>query len=446
MTVDINIVDFESAEEYLNSKGGRIDLDLNRIRKIMEHLGSAHLAIPTILVAGTNGKGTVSVALATALARRFRVGLSLKPHLHTVRERARLLTPDNLNNPKSTYIPPEQFTICVKQLQQAQADTGIPLTFFELTFALGLLWYASEKVDIVVLEVGLGGRLDASNICDPILSIVTNIAFDHEAYLGDTLDKIAYEKVAIFRQNRPALCGVMNPDIQQIVATAAKQFGITPQFCKTKFNELCVSKNGYLQFNATNAGELDGEYESKLSGKYQSLNLPVVFDALNELKHLGFFIDSNQLRSALTQMYYPGRFEVVPKHDVIFDGAHNEAGVQALLESLEWWGSQQKWDADWQLDLVFGCQETKDASKLLSVLKPRIRTMFPVSIPQLRPMDVMKLVDIANQLKIPVGLTYDDWVETVEFATGVFREYPLLVAGSLYALGDIRQYIMGEEF
>lgn len=445
MSVDIEIVDFQTAESYLNSKGGRIDLNLGRIRTIMEHLGSAHLAVPTILVAGTNGKGTVAVSLATALAERYRVGLSLKPHLHTVRERARLLTPADAGNPVDSLIPESEFTECIKLLQQAQVTTGVPITFFEITFALGLLWFVRARVDIAVVEVGLGGRLDASNICDPILSIVTNIAFDHEAYLGDTLEKIAREKVAIYRPGRPALAGIMDPSVQQIVLDASAELDITPQFCKTRFDELCINEDGKLQFRAQGAGGYDGEYSFSLIGKYQSLNLPVVFDALVALEVIGFKVTETQLAAALRKVYYPGRFEYNRENDIIFDGAHNEAGVQALLDSLEWWALQHNWDRDWQLDLIFGCQVTKDARKLLEVLKHRIRFIYPVSVPQLHPMDVMKLVEIASNLGLSVGLTYDDWQDTVEFATGVLREYPLLVAGSLYALGDIRAFILGAE-
>lgn len=326
---------------------------LENSMKMMQRLGNPQNEYKTIHVAGTNGKGSVSHFLSAILqAAGYKVGLYTSPHLVDFGERIRV------NGEKIR----QQYVIDFVASQSNLFDEIQP-SFFEATMAMAFSYFAAEKVDVAVVEVGLGGRLDSTNIIQPELSVITNIGFDHMQFLGDTLEKIATEKAGIIKQNTPVVVGEYLPETRKVFEEKAEK-----ERAPLIFAEDSQSVH-FLRFENDSMKVLaDGntELEIGLCGEYQLKNVATVLAAVEKLRQIGFQISKEALDKGLKDVVsltgLQGRWQTVKTSPrVVMDTGHNKAGFEYVAHQLK----QQKYR---KMHVVIGMVDDKDYSGVLSLL------------------------------------------------------------------------------
>ena len=317
------------------------------------HFNFPHKKYKTIHIAGTNGKGSCSHTLASILQDAgYKVGLYTSPHLKDFRERIRV-------NGKCIE---KQYVI---DFVESEKDFFEPLhpSFFELTTALAFKYFAEQDIDIAVIETGLGGRLDCTNIINPIVSIITNISFDHTGFLGDTLEKIAFEKAGIIKPNTPVVIGETTEGTRKVFINKTKEAQSPISFAENNTEILSSDINGSgIVYTTRRYGKLFGE----LGGIYQTLNTRTVLTAIDVLKSLNIKISNENIKNGLAQVTAStglmGRWQTVGKAPlVICDTGHNVGGWQYLSRQL----AQQHCKT---MRIVFGMVDDKDIETVMSML------------------------------------------------------------------------------
>ena len=372
-----------------------------------EHFGHPHTQFRTIHVAGTNGKGSCSHTIASVLQEAgYKVGLFTSPHLTDFRERIRV---------NGTMIP-EQY---VMDFIDNERDFFEPLhpTFFELTTALAFKYFAEQKVDVAVIEVGLGGRLDCTNIITPDISIITNISFDHVQYLGDTLAKIAGEKAGIIKHGVPVIIGEKHPETTPVFTEKAKR------------------EQAPLYFAEDYKPNKDYQYE--LKGLYQSKNLQTSLCAIDQLIRNGYHITEENIQNGLLHVTHHtglrGRWQIV-RHSptVICDTGHNVGGIKYIAQQLK----EQKCQ---ELRIVFGMVSDKDVNSVLELMPQNAKYYFcQASVKRAMPHQQLKRLAKQHNLQ---GNSY----KTVEnaYKKALSQSNPndcIFVGGSTFVFADFLCY------
>lgn len=338
----------------------------------LDHLTNhPHRLFDTIHIAGTNGKGTTSHILASLFQTAgFKTGLYTSPHLKSFRERIRI---DGIEIP-------EDFVVQFVKKYKASFEQIKP-SFFEMTVALAFEYFAHEKVDIAIIETGMGGRLDSTNIISPKLSIITNISLDHTQFLGDSLEKIALEKAGIIKPGIPILIGESCPETDFVfqekadlenaqIYFADKEFDITPLSLKSEYNECIISGDYYT----------DLMLETDLQGGYQSKNIRTSFAAFNLLKHI-YPIKLKHFQSGLKSVKkntgLMGRWQYLGDSPTILcDTGHNEAGIKEVVKGLSALSFKK-------LHFILGVVNDKDITGILKLLPKNAQYYFTnASIPR----------------------------------------------------------------
>ena len=362
--------------------------DLTNIKTLCKLLGNPHLQFKSIHVAGTNGKGSTSHTLAAILQTAgYTTGLYTSPHLHDFRERVRI-------NGK----PISQKEI-VRFVQLVMPSINeINPSFFEITTALAFWYFAQKKIDVAIIETGLGGRLDSTNIITPQLSIITNISLDHQNLLGDTLPEIATEKAGIIKPDVPIVIGETQPEIQHIFIQKANHIRAQIKFADALFQLTPIAQTVQSQtFQVRKNNQIYiPTLTTDLAGSYQKQNLTTVFAAIQQLERIGYLIDEKQivkaLKSVQKQTGLQGRWQTIAQNPTtVADTAHNIAGITAILTQL----NNQKYQ---QLHWVFGMVNDKDIQKILEILpKNAIYYFCAAQIPRaLSPQDLQSQAKAHN--------------------------------------------------
>lgn len=347
-----------------------------------EHFGHPHTKYKTIHIAGTNGKGSCSHSLASILQEAgYKVGLYTSPHLVDFRERIRV---------NGKCINKER----VIKFVEEEKDFFEPLhpSFFELTTALAFKYFEEQKVDIAIIEVGLGGRLDCTNIISPILSIITNISFDHTQFLGNTLAKIAAEKAGIIKKGVPVIIGEANEETRPVFNTKAKELDTKISFAEDDaivVSSTTIAKGG-RNYILRNGSHLIGE----LSGDYQEHNMNTILCACNILKQINIIKDDNFIIKGLANICkntgLMGRWQTIQtKPKVICDTGHNVAGWNYLAPQIK----RQKCN---QLRIVFGMVDDKDIDSVMELL-PKNATYYWTQAETKRAIKVERVAELALQ-------------------------------------------------
>jgi dihydrofolate synthase/folylpolyglutamate synthase len=398
-----------------------VRLGLERIRKVLVALGDPQLGLRTVLVAGTNGKGSTAAWLSTmAAAAGYRVGLFTSPHLESPRERIRIdglaIDEGDLGRLLETVVG------------ASEERCGSPPTYFEALTAAAYLYFVERGVELAVLEVGLGGRLDATNTAEPELSIVTSVAFDHLEHLGTTLAGIAREKAGIFRRARPALCWYEHREVGEALARAASAVGAD----LTGARELVTWQrhDGGAVTLSTPGRRL--ELCPSLPGEHQLANLSLAVLAAQLLQERGFpRLDAIAVKSGARRCSWPGRLETVTLPDaggsVILDAAHNPAGAAALARHLHERGTP--------FDLLFGALRHKQAESTLLPLLAEAREVALTEPPSERALPLAELPPVDRE-----GTHLEPrWEIALDRCLERLAERPLVVCGSLYLVGAVRE-------
>jgi dihydrofolate synthase/folylpolyglutamate synthase len=323
-------------------------LKLDRMRQLLTRLGNPDAGLPIIHVAGTKGKGSTSALLAGILqAAGYQTGLFSSPHLERIEQR--FVFNGQAMLPRQLVGLVDQLRPAVKamdKLSNGQTDLSPGPTYFELTTALALVYFAQCKADVVILEVGLGGRLDSTNVCLPMVTVITSISLDHTRQLGNTLAEIAMEKAGIIKPGVPLLCGRLESEPRQVIAKVARQQGCRQIAAGENFRHTYrLPKSlfhGDLHGRLDFVGDFSGEslrlsnVPLRLLGEHQADNGALALATACELRQQGWSISVEAMRQGLAEVALPARIEVLGSQPaVVLDVAHNVASVQALVQTLE---------------------------------------------------------------------------------------------------------------
>lgn len=324
----------------------------NSIR-LMKSLNNPQNNYRTIHIAGTNGKGSVSHFLAAILQKSgYKVGLYTSPHLVDFGERIRV----------NGQMIDQQYVVNFVATQQ-ELFNEIEPSFFEATMAMAFQYFADCQVDMAIIEVGLGGRLDSTNIIQPELSVITNISFDHVEFLGDTLEKIAFEKAGIIKPSTPVVIGELQPETQPVFEQKAKEEKAPIYFAEEKYASMFVEYKVDKMCIKISDNKV---YTIGLNGKYQLKNIVTTLTAVDQLRMLDVDISDEALRNGLENVVkitgLQGRWQVLQQNPVVVcDTGHNQAGILQVTEQLK----IQKYKS---LRIVFGMVNDKDISTVLALL------------------------------------------------------------------------------
>lgn len=421
---------YPDSVRYLYALGNEhktIKLGLERIQTLLAALDFPQRAFSTIHVAGTNGKGSVCSMMESALrASGRRTGIYTSPHLVEPTERIRVA-----GKPVSS----DDFTASFDEVHEVAgrliADGSIDMhpSYFETITAMAYLIFRSQGVDTVVLETGMGGRLDATNVVDPVLSVVTPIDFDHERYLGDTIPKIAFEKAGIIKPDRPVVFARQRPEAQAVLERAAiENRSEVVRAADWVAQDLHLDAYG-SRFTAQGPAAIP--VECPLIGAHQVEN---ALTAIAALHHLG--IDEKFIGQGIAATRWPGRLEhISSKPDVFLDGAHNPAGAQVLADYIrEFHHHRRIW-------IVFGAMSDKDLSVIAPLLFPLASELILTGVHQARAFTPEQIRDLSGATNARLAPTIQD---ALAMLGGALPEDVIFITGSLYLVGEARPLLVTE--
>jgi dihydrofolate synthase/folylpolyglutamate synthase len=417
--------------EWLYSLEARGEIyKLERMERALERIGNPHLRLQVVHIAGTKGKGSVAAMLDSCLrAAGYRSGLYTKPHLVHLTERTRI---------DGAEMPAAQMVDYIDRLRLIYERAGLALTFFEFTVALMFLYFAEAAIDIAVVETGLGGRLDSTNVVRPVLSVITPIGFDHVEYLGYTIRSIAAEKGGIIKPGAPVVIGARDPEARATLSDIAAQRGSASMMIDRDFTYLSHAPAHRLDY--TGLGINMKEVELGVAGQFQHENAAIALAAVEGLRGAGWRLDEAQVRRGLSGVVWPGRFDVVRRRPlVILDCAHNELSVEALLETIA-----LELGPDARPHLVFGCLSDKDWARMAQLLGPRVRDVTLTRVKPKRPLEPERLVEHFSAYA-PTRVIREPLAAIEQVMTEAGAEDFVLVTGSVYLIGEIYPYFLAAD-
>jgi dihydrofolate synthase / folylpolyglutamate synthase len=403
-----------------------IKKDLTNTLILCDRLGDPQSKFKTIHVAGTNGKGSTSHMLAAILhSAGYKTGLYTSPHLHDFRERIRI----NGEMIRESFVV--DFTEKVKPLFDE-----IEPSFFEITVAMAFEYFTEEAVDIAIIETGLGGRLDSTNVILPELSIITNIGWDHMNILGDTLEKIALEKAGIIKKGIPVVIGETQAETKNIFTQTAESLDAPIVFADQKrfVNEWTTDHNLLFVEIADQHHQDHLKYELDLTGVYQLKNLVTVLEAVRQLQIQGWAIKSDHVKYALRNVKrltgLHGRWEIIHHRPLlVLDVGHNEDGMKQIINQISLTDYRH-------LHMIIGMVKDKDVDKVIAQLPQQAKYYFTnADIP--RALDAAILQEKAVQLGLE-GEQYSDVNSALQKALSIAGEEDMIVVcGSVFLVGEV---------
>lgn len=423
-------MNYKEAWDYLdNLQFFKIKLGLESMAEFLDSVGNPQENLQYVHVGGTNGKGSVAATLLSILSEAgYKIGLFTSPHLTSVRERFRI---------NDTYIGKNDFAEIATHIKETL--DGKKITYFEFTTALALLWFAREKVDLVILEVGLGGRLDATNVITPLVSVITNVSMDHEAHLGNTLTAVATEKAGIIKPGVPVVSGAANNESGKVIkqtceARGSHLFLLNRDFMGEKQEDNNWNYKGWSGWDMNNL-------PCHLKGDYQVSNAAIALAAYECLAESGFQINPNELSSGLSKVKWPGRLEYFPLglHQYLLDGAHNPAGIDSLTRSLA-----EEFEYD-KLICVWASMSDKDISKTLNPIAPLCDEIIftrPEAERSATSEQLIEILPAEYRHKAIISMSVEDAL--VQAKSKANPEDLICVAGSLYLVGAARKFLLGD--
>lgn len=442
--------------------------DLQHMRTLMRALGDPQQHFRSVLIAGTNGKGSTAATLGSIVAAAgYRTGLYTSPHLVRVNERIQVSAPSHPTEYSSADAPASagpahlmpiadddfarlyyQVDDVAEKLVAGEALPGPP-SFFEVMTAVAFLSFAEQRVALAILEVGLGGRLDATNIVEPLLSVVTDISLDHQNYLGDTLGEIAREKAGILRPHGTLVTLPQHPEVNQAIGEIASAM---PEMRAVSATEMLPMRGvqqdaaGGNRYSVTVDGEMV-EVASPLSGEHQQRNLALALAAAWELRNRhGYNISRQALEEGITVTQWPGRLEWV-RPDLLLDVAHNPAGMWTLRAYLA------RLPEDRPRTLIFSCLRDKNVREMSQILLPLFDSSLadrtrdhvivtPIDSP--RAADVADLLAAAHALGVPAHAAPHAEAALHQAAAVTPPGGYIVGTGSVYLVGELRRLALGE--
>jgi len=405
------------------------------MKLMLKLLGNPHEAYRIVHVTGTKGKGSTATMIASVLqAAGFRTGLYTSPHLVHVEERVQI---------NGRPIDHQAMTRCMNQIahvcDEVEKQGEMPPTFFEIITAVGMLHFAQQKVDFAVLEVGMGGQFDATNVVDPLVSVITSISLDHVEHLGTTVDRIAFEKAGIIKEHRPVVSGVREPGPANIIQQTADSRHAKVYRLGTDFDRRWqpgeMPTNTPPQVQWFNRNQQSPWYPLAMWGRHQADNAALAIQSVHLLKEQGITISDEALASGLSKAVIPGRLEVFSQSPwLIVDAAHNEQSIKVLLDSLAMVPARKRL-------ILFAVSKDKQIREMLKVLSGHCDTIcFTRYSSSSRGADPEHLLSLWHAVGGQGGSIFEPATDAWRTLVKVAGPNDLVCAtGSVFLVGEIRQ-------
>lgn len=421
-----------SLTDYEKDRTARYDpetLDLSRVESALQALDNPHRKFLSIHIAGTKGKGSTAAICASVLRTTgLRTGLYTSPHLHSFRERIQV----------DGELISIQDLLATLHTCRPVFDSIPGLTTFEAMTVLAFTHFAQRQVDWAVLEVGLGGRLDATNVVTPQVAVITSLSYDHIYWLGTTLAQIAYEKAGIVKSGVPTVC---EPEpieakqvIQQVCTERSSPLTLIGEDWSWQPGEISLEGQKFTLFNRRLDSPLAGEYWLPLPGRHQLNNAAAAIAALDVLRKNGLSLNVKQVRQGLASVKWPGRFEILREQPpLVVDCAHNGDSATKLATALEDWFPGLCWT------VIFGASNDKDIDGMLQALAPQATRLLATRSSHSRAMAPEQIVERARQVQphLPVEPT-DSVAGALNHALSRGDE-ALCVTGSVFVAAEARE-------
>ena len=446
-------MNYSQAISFLNSLGNEVTtakLGLKNMRNLLNYFGHPQQKFPSVLIAGTNGKGSVAAFTESILRKSgYRTGLYTSPHLIKVEERIRI------HGQKITQYDFARLTKKVRhaighllfnttnEMQKLKLERHP--TYFEILTAIAFLYFAECQVEIAIIEVGLGGRLDATNIIDPVLAVITSISYDHQAYLGKDLESITREKIGIIKKKLPSkpsyssylpvVCSSTNRTVVKLIKQQCKsnQAQFISAFQNLKFKILSSS----LETSLLSVGPVLGrnfKLKIPLPGTHQVNNVLAVIQIIKLLNKSGFKVSPSALEKGISQTLWPGRLEIRRTYPrIILDGAHNPEAAKSVRSHIAKFLPSKK------VVLIFGSLRDKDITGIISNLAGLAREIILTQLNSERGATPQEILEKYPHFKVPVHLTKNIDEAWLLAHSKAKIDDTILVLGSLYLIGEIKQ-------
>ncbi|MBN1859881.1 MAG: bifunctional folylpolyglutamate synthase/dihydrofolate synthase [Candidatus Thermoplasmatota archaeon] len=430
---DTNPLSYSDAFTWLSSfdRYGWI-FGLERISYLLEKLGNPHRQLQVIHVAGTNGKGSVCQYIGSILKNAgFTVGVYLSPHVERFSERIVV---------GNQEISKEDLAMCITQVkpvvEQMRQQDNTP-TFFEIVTALAFLHFKNRKVDYAVVEVGLGGRFDATNVVCPVVSVITNISLEHTEILGKDLCAIASEKAGIIKEHVPVVTAATQDALTTIEQVALERHA--PVIRIDRFTWKRTSFPGRYQEFLIHGSFQDYRVKTSLLGTHQGENIALAITAVEQLQMNGVFVTDANITDGISAATHPARMEIVSEHPLILlDGAHNPAGIMMLARTIK-----EDFPSH-RLILVLGMLRDKDIGTMIATIVPLADVVIVTQSTNPRAADPQLLKELIMGFDEKKIVSVSQSInEAIDHAWRLAREKDLIcVTGSLFTVGEIRSYLL----
>ena len=427
-------MNYNEAMKYIeNTAKFGMNFGLDRVLKILEYLDNPQDKIKCIHVGGTNGKGSTTAMISSILREEgYKVGMYTSPYLEEFEERIQV---------NGENIKKQELASIVTEVKEAilKVDVlkfGAP-TQFEIITALMFYYFAKKKVDYAVVEVGLGGRLDATNVINPILVVLTSISFDHMNILGNTLEEIAGEKAGIVKKGSLVVSYPQEKEALNVIESKCKELGNKLIVVKKEdVKEAIIDKNNFRQEISVDVSKNIYDVKIPLLGSHQSLNCAVCLNAINALRESGVIIHDNSIREGLLKVKWIGRMEVLNTNPlVVIDGAHNIDGIKNLKESTDKYFNYKN------LILIVGILGDKQVDEMINIITKGAKEVIVTEPHNYRAEASSVLYEKIREKGIEC-FDIENYEEACEKALSLAEDDDLiLVCGSLYMIGDMRKVI-----
>ena len=403
---------------------------LERMEEFLEQLGNPHRAFRSVHIAGTKGKGSTTAMIESILrAAGYRTGMYTSPHLHTFRERIRVA---------GQLIPEEDVARLVEHIIPA-LNSRPEVTVFEIITALGMCYFAERQIDIGVFEVGLGGRLDATNVLRPMVSVITSISLDHMKVLGDTVEAIAREKAGIIKPGIPAVTSPQQPEAMRVIRETCEQRKVSLKVAGQdwRWQLLGTDLSGQRLHVYRDGHESTPEYPHltvPLLGEYQLENACTAIAAIEILCEAGLSIDQESVRRGLATVRWPGRLEILGQRPlVIADGAHNPYSIKRLFEAL---GQHLTFR---RLIVIFGANMTHTPEGLLALLLSAADALYVTQSHHPKAASIAELQSVASALGRQVSAASTLSEALRQALTQARQDDLILITGSLFVVAEAKE-------
>lgn len=414
------------------------NFNLDRMRLLLKKIGNPHESFRSVHIAGTKGKGSTCAMIASMLqASGYKVGMYTSPHLMDIRERIQI---------DGQMIPQAEFARLVRLIEPVVVKQKPMPTYFDALTAIAFKYFAEQKIDIAIIETGLGGRLDSTNVITPEVTAITSISKDHMAQLGNTLGKIAAEKAGIFKAGIPAVSVIQDPEAEAVLKSVAEQVGAQLDICgkNIEFSYRFESSRMLGPHNRICLTTPNSKFEHlavPLMGEHQAINCGLALSVIDRLKTRGFAINDSRVMEGLARTRIPGRMEMVNQMPrVMVDGAHNAASIDMMMRAI---GQHIPYDS---MVVIFGCCADKDipgmlervtagADKVIFTKVDNVRTANPDELAARYIELYGKMAQVADSLEDALGIAY----------RAVTKEDLILVTGSFYLIGEAKKLFIARQ-